>query len=79
MGRTILFRIDLLAAVGDLGDGSAVEIQDLMLQPPYDRETVRMDRIYTNLSDLYDDGLVDKEGKVGTEKSYFLTAEGGRS
>ena len=74
--RTILFRIDLLAAVGTLGDPSGGEIQELLESPPYNRERVRMNRIYTNLSDLIDDGLVEKEGETGREKSYSLTAEG---
>lgn len=76
MDRTILFRIDLLAAIGELGDGSGVEIQDRMQETPYRRETVQQTRLYRNLADLYEEGLIEKEGAVGTEKSYSLTAEG---
>lgn len=76
MDRTILFRIDLLAAVGELGDGSGVEIQERLTEPPYNRETVQQTRLYSNLTALAEDGLIEKEGEVGRSKSYSLTAEG---
>ncbi|EMA46301.1 PadR family transcriptional regulator [Halococcus saccharolyticus] len=68
------FQRDLLYVNESVGEASGLEIKDV-LDSHYDEE-IDTSRLYPNLDELVDRGLIDKGSIDGRTNSYTLSEEG---